>query len=135
MKFDILEHDQRGTGVYKVWDAPFTEEDWENGEKQMVNIHTGYFYIDCQDTVDDYVKKLTEETLNAFSSTSYSAQPQGEFEIETATPMTDIAEALSILASYMVKEDSGICVDLLQANGFDEDEAQLLVDKIERYTA
>jgi hypothetical protein len=71
MKFDILEHDQIGTSIYEVWNAPFSEEDWSDGKVISEE--------DCQKIVDRYIDVLTKETLNAFTTTSYSAQPHGEF--------------------------------------------------------
>ena len=133
MKFDILEHDQVGTSVYGYWFAPFSEEDWEHG--YIVGEMPEGMYCDksCEDIVEEYVKKLTEDTLSSFTSTRYTAQPYGEFENsqeDDENADTLAMEAGNILSGYVITQDREKAESILVGNGMIDIEATLAVDKI-----
>ena len=134
MKFDILKHDQAGTCIYEVLDAPFTEVDWYDGSVITGNSDDNFKEEDCEDIVNEYILDLTRRTLNEATTTSYSAQPQGEFKVkqdledEEADALA--IDASSVLAKYMIKEDEGIAIELLMSEGFDDDAAEVAVKRI-----
>jgi len=74
MLYDILEHDQMGTMIYDTVEMPFTAD--EDGDGWFTN--SDGLEIDIEDFIDEYLTKLTKETLNAFTTTHYTMQPQGQ---------------------------------------------------------
>ncbi len=60
--------------IYDTIETPFTEEDYNNGffikDKEE---------IDIEEYIDNYIVKLTQDTLDTFTTIQYTMQPSDAF--------------------------------------------------------